>query len=114
MKYYSTLWQYATEASNPHEIPALTVVLADRRPAFRSVGYCDLALGDPRRSRNSSFDIEAAAIPEPDAAISRALACIKAHPNRFDGSLAAAASVKSPSARPPALRVANGNSHILK
>jgi hypothetical protein len=78
-KYYSVLWQYATESDNPREIGVLAVVLTDRRIAFRGIRYCDSALGEFDRLTKQRFDIEAASIPERDAAISRALAWIKAH-----------------------------------
>jgi hypothetical protein len=78
-KYYGVLWQYATEADNPREIRVLAVVLADRRIAFGSNRYCDLALGEFDRLMKEHFDISAASIPERDTAISHALAWIKAH-----------------------------------
>jgi len=78
-KYYSVLWQYATESDNPREIGVLAVVLADRRIASGSMRHCDYALGEFDRLTKERFDIAAASIPERDAAISRALAWIKAH-----------------------------------
>jgi hypothetical protein len=78
-KYYRVLWQDATHSENPRETRVLTVVLADRRIAFQSLRYCDLALGEFDRLTKQQFDIERASIPERDAAISRALAWIKAH-----------------------------------
>lgn len=78
-KYYGVLWQYATESDNPREIGVLAVVLADRRTASGSMRYCDYALGEFDRLMKERFDIAAASIPERDAAISRALAWIKAH-----------------------------------
>jgi hypothetical protein len=78
-KYYRVLWQDATHSENPRETRVLTVVLADRRIAFRSLRYCDLALEEFDRLTKQQFDIERASIPERDAAISRALAWIKAH-----------------------------------
>jgi hypothetical protein len=77
-KYYSVLWQYATEADNPREIRVLGIVLADRRVAWGNMRYCDLALGEFDRLGKQLFDIQAASIAERDAAISRALAQIKA------------------------------------
>lgn len=78
-KYYGVLWQYATESDNPREIGVLAVVLADRRIASGSMRYCDYALGEFDRLTKERFDIAAATISERDAAISRALAWIKAH-----------------------------------
>jgi hypothetical protein len=80
-KYYATLWQYATESDNPREVRLLAVVLTDRRIAFRTLRYCDLALGEFDRLTKERFDLEAAGIPERDAAIARALARIKAQVN---------------------------------
>lgn len=77
-KYYGVLWQYATESDNPREVRVLAVVLADRRIASGSMRYCDYALGEFDRLTKEQFDIAAASIPERDAAISRALAWIKA------------------------------------
>lgn len=77
--YYAVLWQDATHSKNLRETRMLAVVLADRRIAFRSFRYCDLALGEFDRLTQQQFDIEGASIPERDAAISRALAWIKAH-----------------------------------
>lgn len=76
---YGVLWQYATESGNPREVRVLAVVLADRRIASDNVRYCDYALGEFYRITKERFDIAAASIPERDAAISRALARIKAH-----------------------------------
>jgi hypothetical protein len=78
-KYYARLWQYATGSSNRRETGVLAVVLTDRRIAFRNVRYCDLALGEFDRVTKERFDIDAASVPERDAAISGALAWIKAH-----------------------------------
>jgi hypothetical protein len=78
-KYYSVLGQYATESENPREIHVLAVVLTDRRIALESMRYCDYALGEFDRLTKQQFDIAAATMPERDAAISRALAWIKAH-----------------------------------
>lgn len=80
-KYYATLWQYATESDNPREVRVLAVVLTDRRIAFRTLRYCDLALGEFDRLTKERFDLEAAGIPERDAAIAHALASIKAQTN---------------------------------
>jgi hypothetical protein len=77
-KYYGVLWQYAAESDNPREVRILAVVLADRRIASGSMRYCDYALGEFDRLTKEQFDIAAASIPERDAAISRALAWIKA------------------------------------
>jgi hypothetical protein len=77
-KYYGVLWQYATESDNPREIRVLAVVLGDRRIASGSMRHCDYALGEFDRLRKQWFDIANASIPERDAAISRALAWIKA------------------------------------
>jgi len=77
-KYYGVLWQYATESDNPREVGVLAVVLADRRISSGSMRYCDYALGEFDRLRKEQFDIAAASIPERDAAISRAMAWIKA------------------------------------
>lgn len=77
-KYYSVLWQYATESANPRETRVLAVVLADRRIASGSMRYCDYALGEFNRLTKKTFDIVAASIPERDAEISRALEWIKA------------------------------------
>jgi hypothetical protein len=79
VKYYSVLWQYATESDNPREVRVLSVVLADRRIASGSMRYCDYALGEFDRLTKEHFDIAAASILERDAAISRALEWIKAH-----------------------------------
>jgi hypothetical protein len=76
-KYYSLLWQDSTGMNSPREFPVLDVVLTDRGAAFRTLRTCDLALGEFNRITNTVFDIEAASIPERDAAISRALARIK-------------------------------------
>jgi len=78
-EYYRVLWQYASESANPRETRVLAVVLADRRIAWGSFRYCDLALGEFDRLTKQQFDIERASIPERNAAISRALAWIKAH-----------------------------------
>ncbi len=77
--YYSALWQFATESVNPREIPVLAVVLTDRRIQCCGFRYCDFALYEFDRITKQDFDITAATIPERDAAISRALAWIKAH-----------------------------------
>ena len=76
-KYYSVLWQYATESDNPREVRVLAVVLADRRIAWGNFRYCDLALGEFDRVTKQQFDLAAASIPERDAAIVRALARIR-------------------------------------
>ena len=76
--YYGVLWQYATGSDNPREKRVLAVVLADRRIASGSMRYCDYALAEFDRLTKEQFDIDAASIPERDAAISRALAWIKA------------------------------------
>ena len=78
-KYYSVLWQYATESDNPREIRVLAVVLSDHRVASGSLRYCDYALGEFGRLTKRQFDVAAASIPERDEAISRALAWIKAN-----------------------------------
>ena len=78
-EYYRVLWQYASESANPRETRVLAVVFADRRIAWGSFRYCDLALGEFDRLTKQQFDIERASIPERNAAISRALAWIKAH-----------------------------------
>ncbi|HEY7388554.1 MAG TPA: hypothetical protein VH640_08595, partial [Bryobacteraceae bacterium] len=78
-KYYSMLWQYATESDNPREIRVLAVVLADRRIVSGSIRYCDYALGEFNRLMKERFDIATASLPERDAAIARALAWIQAH-----------------------------------
>ncbi len=77
--YYSGLWQFATESGNPREIPVLAVVLTDRRIQCCGFRYCDYALYEFDRVTKQKFDIKTATIPERDAAISRALAWIKAH-----------------------------------
>ena len=79
LRYYSVLWQDATGSDNLRERRVLTIVLADRRIAWGSMRYCDLALGEFDRLTKQQFDIDGASIPERDAAISRALAWIKAH-----------------------------------
>jgi len=78
-KYYSALWQDATHSDNPGETRVLAIVLADRRIAWGSIRYCDLALGEFDKLTKQDFNIDSASIPERDAAISRALAWIKAH-----------------------------------
>ncbi len=77
--YYSGLWQFATESGNPRELPVLAVVLTDRRFASSGFRYCDYALAEFDRITKQNFDIAAATMAERDAAISRALAWIKAH-----------------------------------
>jgi hypothetical protein len=76
-KYYSVLWQYATESDNPREVRVLAVVRADRRIAWGNFRYCDLALGEFNRLTKQQFDIAAASILERDEAIARVLARIK-------------------------------------
>jgi hypothetical protein len=78
-KYYGVLWQYARESGNPREIRVLAVVLTDRRIASGRMRYCDYALGEVDRLTKERFDIVDASIAVRDAAISRALAWIKAH-----------------------------------
>jgi hypothetical protein len=77
--YYGVLWQYATGSENPRELRVLAVVLADRRIASGSMRYCDYALAEFDRLTKQQFDIDAATIPERDAAISLALAWIRAN-----------------------------------
>ena len=63
----------------PAKTRVLAIVLADRRIAWGSIRYCDLALGEFDKLTKQDFNIDSASIPERDAAISRALAWIKAH-----------------------------------
>ncbi len=44
-KFYSVLWQYATENRNPREARVLAVVLRDQRIAFGQTRNCDFAVG---------------------------------------------------------------------
>lgn len=78
-QYYGLLWQDATLSDNLREISVLAVVLADRRISSGSMRYCDYALGEFNRLTKQPFDLTAATVPERDAAISRALAWIRAH-----------------------------------
>ena len=78
-KYYAMLWQDAIRSDNLREKGVLAVVLADRRIAWGSIRYCDLALEEFDRVTKQQFDIGSASIPERDAAISRAFAWIKVH-----------------------------------
>ncbi len=68
--YYSTLWQYATEAGNPREMWVLAVVLNDRRIVFGETRYCDMALSELERATGQHFGAG-------DQAVSKAQAWLK-------------------------------------
>jgi hypothetical protein len=73
-EYYSTLWQYATEASNPREARVLAVVLRDRKPVPESdLRVCDFAVGVLERAVGQNFG-GGKTLAERDEAVSRATA----------------------------------------
>jgi hypothetical protein len=73
--YYSNLWQYATEASNPREARVLAVVLRDRNPIPRSdFRVCDFAVGVLERAVGQQFGGGGKTLAERDEAVSRATA----------------------------------------
>ena len=74
-EYYSTLWQYATEAGNPREARVLAVVLRDRNPVPRSdIRICDFAVGVLERAVGQKFATGGKTLVERDEAVSRAMA----------------------------------------
>lgn len=72
-QFYRVLWQNATEAGNPREVPVLAVVLLDRRSAFRETRYCDYALVELERAVGQHFGGDGKTVKERDEAVSRAL-----------------------------------------
>jgi hypothetical protein len=77
-KFYSVLWQYATEAGNPREARVLAVVLRDRRIVFGETRYCDVAIGLLENAVSQHFGSGGKTLKERDEAVSRALAWLKA------------------------------------
>jgi hypothetical protein len=74
-EYYSALWQYATEASNPREARVLAVVLRDHNPVPRSdIRVCDFAVGVLERAVGQKFGADGKTLVERDAAVSHAMA----------------------------------------
>jgi hypothetical protein len=79
-EYYSSLWQYATEASNPREVRVLAVVLRDRNPLpHAEIRVCDFAVGVLERAVGQQFGAGAGTLQERDQAVSRALAWLTAN-----------------------------------
>lgn len=78
-KFYSVLWQYATEAGNPREARVLAVVLQDRRIVSNETRYCDFAVGVLERAVGQTFDSGGKTMKDRDDAVSRALAWLKSH-----------------------------------
>lgn len=76
-RFYSVLWQYATEAGNPREARVLAVVLRDRRVAYKSpdgpVRYCDFAVGVLERAVGQHFGTGAVTQSGRDQAVEMAL-----------------------------------------
>lgn len=77
-KFYSSLWQCATESGNPREARVLAVVLTDRRISFGDTRYCDFALGVLEKAVGQHFRGSGDTLQERDEAVSRGLAWIKA------------------------------------
>jgi hypothetical protein len=77
-KFYSVLWQYATEYGNPREVRVLAVVLRDRRTVSEETRYCDFAVGVLEKAVGQHFRAAGKTLKERDDAVSRALAWIEA------------------------------------
>ena len=76
-KFYSLLWQYATESGNPlREARVLAVVLRDHRVVHNEIRYCDLAVGTLDRA-GQHFGACGKTMTERDEAVSRALAWLE-------------------------------------
>ncbi len=76
--FYTVLWQYSTEADNPREVRVLAVVLRDRHIISGQTRVCDFAVGVLERATGQHFGAGGKTLAERDAALSRALAWLKA------------------------------------
>ncbi len=81
-RFYSVLWQYATEAGNPREARVLAVVLRDRSllyelPNYGPVRYCDFAVGVLERAVGQHFGTGAVTQSGRDQAVEMALSWLR-------------------------------------
>ena len=78
-QFYNSLWQSATNTGAENSAYVLAVVLEDRRTAFRTLRYCDLAVGYLERATGEDFNIDLEGpIAARDQAIERAFAWLRA------------------------------------